>query len=198
MDFVKKIPPAWVAVAVLVVIVIVLLFSQRRSGYTPSAGAPITLMDLQEFSGFTAEQKRMYSDLLTTSDVIIQLKQATESKAVDNIQAVLVNVMRNALMGGSVPPTVPTPPTPPPPRTEPMVPPPVQPQREPPPPTVPPPLPPPPPDVMCRPGTYSPTGSQPCIACPMNTFCPDLGMKAPRNCAPGYKSSIAATSCTKK
>ena len=192
MDFVKKIPPAWVAVAVLVVIVIVLLFSQRRSGYTPSAGAPITLMDLQEFSGFTAEQKRMYSDLLTTSDVIIQLKQATESKAVDNIQAVLVNVMRNALMGGSVPPTVPTPPTPPPPRTEPMVPPPL------PPPPVPPPLPPPPPDVMCRPGTYSSTGSQPCIACPMNTFCPDLGMKAPRNCAPGYKSSIAATSCTKK
>jgi len=186
MDFVKKIPPAWVAVAVLVVIVIVLLFSQRRSGYTPSAGAPITLMDLQEFSGFTAEQKRMYSDLLTTSDVIIQLKQATESKAVDNIQAVLVNVMRNALMGGSVPP-----PTPPPPRTEPMVPPPL------PPPPVPPPLPPPPPDVMCRSGTYSPTGSQPCIACPMNTFCPDLGMKAPRNCAPGYKSSIAATSCTK-
>ena len=192
MDFVKKIPPAWVAVAVLVVIVIVLLFSQRRSGYTPSAGAPITLMDLQEFSGFTAEQKMMYSNLLTTSDVIIQLKQATESKAVDNIQAVLANVMRLALMGGSVPPTVPTPPTPPPPGTEPMVPPPL------PPPPVPPPLPPPPPDVMCRPGTYSPTGSQPCIACPMNTFCPDLGMKAPRNCATGYKSSIAATSCTKK
>jgi hypothetical protein len=56
--------------------------------------------------------------------------------------------------------------------------------------------PPPPPTVMCQPGTYSPTGSQPCIACPMNTFCPDSGMTAPKNCAPGYKSSIASTSCT--
>jgi hypothetical protein len=30
----------------------------------------------------------------------------------------------------------------------------------------------------------------------MNTFCPDSGMTAPNNCAPGYKSSIASTSCT--
>ena len=113
MDFVKKIPPAWFAVGILVVVVIVLLFSQRRSGYTPSAGAPITLMDLQEFSGFTTEQKMMYSNLLTTSDVIIQLKQATESKAVDNIQSVIANVMRKALMGGPVPPPMVPPPPPP-------------------------------------------------------------------------------------
>ena len=136
MDFVKKIPPAWIAVAVLVVVVIVLLFSQRRSGYTPSAGAPITLMDLQEFSGFTPDQKMMYSNLLTTSDVIIQLKQAAESKAVENIQSVLANVMRKTLMGGPVqPPMVPPPPpptmipTPPPPPT--MIP------TPPPPPTMP-------------------------------------------------------------
>lgn len=135
MDFVKKIPPAWVAVAVLVVIVIVLLFRQRRSGYTPSAGAPITLMDLQEFSGFTAKQKMMYSNLLTTSDVIIQLKQAAESKAVDNIQSVLANVMRKALMGGPVPPPM-VPPPPPPPT---MIP------TPPPPPTM---IPPPPPQTM--------------------------------------------------
>jgi hypothetical protein len=172
MDFVKKIPPAWFAVGILVIVVIVMLFSQRRSGYTPTAGAPITLMDLQEFSGFTPEQKMMYSNLITTSDVIIQLKQAAESKAVDNIQSVIANVMRKALMGGSVPPMVPPPP---------------------PPPTVPPPL---PPQVMCRPGTYSSTGSQPCIACPMNTFCPDSGMKAPRDCPPGQYSMVAATLCT--
>ena len=192
MDFVKKIPPAWIAVGILVVIVIVLLFSQRRSGYTPTAGAPITLMDLQEFSGFTTEQKTMYSNLLTTSDVLSQLKQAAESKSVENIQSVLANVMRKALMGVQpVPPPTMIPP--PPPVTKPPPPPP------PTPPTMIPPPPPPPrvtPQDKCKPGTYSPTGSQPCIACPINTFCPDSGMTAPKNCAPGYKSMIAATSCT--
>jgi hypothetical protein len=189
MDFVKKIPPAWIAVAVLIVVVIVLLFSQRRSGYTPTAGAPITLMDLQEFSGFTTEQKTMYSNLLMTSDVISQLKQASDSKSVGNLQSVIMTVMNQSLGGGSMPPPPPT--VPPPPPTVP-----------PPPPTVPPPqptVPPPPtvtPQIKCNPGTYSMTGNQPCIACPVNTFCPNSGMTAPMNCAPGYKSTIAATSCT--
>jgi hypothetical protein len=178
MDFVKKIPPAWAAIAVLIIIVIVLLFSQRRSGYTPTAGAPITLMDLQEFSGFTTEQKTMYSNLLTTSDVLSQLKQAAASNSVGALQSVIMTVMNRAL-GGSAPP-------PPPPVTQPS-----------PPPTMNPPPPPPmTPQSKCNPGTYSPTGSPPCIACPMNTFCPDLGMTDPKNCPPGYKSMIAATSCT--
>ena len=191
MDFVKKIPPAWIAVGILVVVVIVLLFSQRRSGYTPTAGAPITLMDLQEFSGFTTDQKTMYSNLLTTSDVLSQIKQAADSKSIGNLQSVIMTVMNQAL-GGSAPPPPPTmnPPPPPPPTMNPP---------PPPPPTMNPPPPPPPqvtPQAKCNPGTYSPTGSQPCIACPMNTFCPDSGMTAPKNCAPGYKSMIAATSCT--
>jgi hypothetical protein len=108
MDFVKKIPPAWIAVALLIVVVIVLLFSQRRSGYTPTAGAPITLMDLQEFSGFTAEQKSMYTKTLMDSSN--DLSQAVASKSMDALQAVITNIMRQAL--GSSPilaaPTAPT------------------------------------------------------------------------------------------
>lgn len=104
MDFVKKIPPVWAAVAVLVVIVIVLLFRQRRSGYTPTAGTPITLMDLQEFSIFTAEQKRMYSDLLTTSDILSQLKRAADSKSVENLQRAIGDVMNTVLNATESPP----------------------------------------------------------------------------------------------
>lgn len=45
---------------VLILIVVVVLFSQRRSGFTPTAGAPISLMDLQEYSVLTEKQKMDY------------------------------------------------------------------------------------------------------------------------------------------
>jgi len=189
MDFVKKIPPVWAAVAVLVVIVIVLLFRQRRSGYTPTAGTPITLMDLQEFSIFTAEQKKMYSNLLTTSDILSQLKRAADSKSVENLQRAIGSVMNEVLNSTKSPPDVNSPPPPPPPG--------VNSPPPPPPPGVNSPPPPPPPSNPCSAGTYSPmTGKQPCIACPANTFCPETGMTAPMNCPPGYKSQLASTSCT--
>ena len=50
--------------------------------------------------------------------------------------------------------------------------------------------------IQCEPGTYSPTGFQPCIACSMNTYCPDSGMTAPKNCPPDQTSTIASTACT--
>ena len=168
MDFVKKIPPVWIAVAVLVVVVLVLLFQQRRSGYTPTAGTPITLMDLQEFSGFTAEQKTMYSNLLTNSSN--DLSQAAASKSIDALQAAIMNIMRQAL--GSSPilaaPTAPTAPTASGAASQ------------------------------CLAGTYSSTGSQPCTPCPVNTYCPAVGMKTPLTCPPNYTSTPGSMTCMPK
>lgn len=45
---------------VLLLIIVVVLFGQRRSGFTPTAGAPISLMDLQEYSVLTEKQKMDY------------------------------------------------------------------------------------------------------------------------------------------
>jgi hypothetical protein len=95
MDALKKIQPAWFAVAVLVVIVLVLLFGQRRSGFTPTAGAPITMMDLQEFSAFTPEQKTMYIQMITDSSQ--QLSQAAASKSFDAFIAIISNIIRQVM-----------------------------------------------------------------------------------------------------
>ena len=95
MDALKKIQPAWFAVAVLVVIVLALLFRQRRSGFTPSAGAPITMMDLQEFSAFTPEQKTMYIQMITDSSQ--QLSQAAASKSFDAFIAIISNIIRQVM-----------------------------------------------------------------------------------------------------
>jgi len=116
MDFVKKIPPAWFAVTVLVVIVLVLLFRQRRSGYTPTTGAPISLMDLQEFSVFTPEQKTKYMQMMAESST--QLSQAAASGSFDAFQATLSNIMRQVIQMPAPTVMVPPPqmaiPTPPP------------------------------------------------------------------------------------
>ena len=111
MEFVKKIQPVWFVVAVLVVIVLVLLFQQRRSGYTPTAGAPISLMDLQEFSAFTPEQKTMYMQMMAESSA--QLSQATASKSFDTFQSTISNILRQAIQMPTPPPP-PSMPTPPP------------------------------------------------------------------------------------
>lgn len=95
MDVIKKIQPAWFAVAVLVVIVLALLFQQRRSGYTPTAGAPISLMDLQEFSSFTPEQKTMYIQMITESSQ--ELSQAAASKSFDAFISIISNIMRQVM-----------------------------------------------------------------------------------------------------
>ena len=187
----KKIPPVWIAAGVLVVIVLVLLFQQRRSGYTPTAGTPITLMDLQEFSGFTTEQKTAYSNLLTTTDITSQLKNAVDSKSVENLQTVIRGVMMQALMP-------PPPPPPPPPMGRPPT---VPPPPPPPPPSMPPPPPPPPPasqllpSEVCRPGTYSSSGRSPCKACPASTYCPTAETKVPLVCPPNYTSMAGSITC---
>jgi len=124
MDALKKIQPAWFAVAVLVVIVLALLFQQRRSGYTPTAGAPISLMDLQEFSSFTPEQKTMYIQMITDSSQ--QLTQAAASKSFDSFISAISNIMRQVMQPTQVvaAPQIPAPNNMAPPPQMPMAPPP--------------------------------------------------------------------------
>ena len=126
MDALKKIQPAWFAVAVLVVIVLTLLFQQRRSGFTPSAGAPISLMDLQEFSSFTSEQKKNYIQMIAESSQ--QLSQAAASKSFDAFISIISNIIRQVMQPTQV---VAAPQMPPPPQM-PMAPPPQMPMAPPP------------------------------------------------------------------
>ena len=95
MDVLKKISPPWAAVAILIVVVLALLFRQRRSGYTPAAGTPISLMDLQEFSAFTPEQKTKYMQMISESSA--QLMQAASSKSYDAFIATISNILRQVI-----------------------------------------------------------------------------------------------------
>ena len=175
MDALKKIQPAWFAVAVLVVIVLVLLFGQRRSGFTPTAGAPITMMDLQEFIVFSPSQKRNYVDKLMAYQP--RLSNAASTNSITTYKTILDEVMTQAVIGGTMPPPNPMVPMPPP---NPMV-----------------PMPP----TKCPRGQYSQTGNQPgCMPCPMNTYCPMEGMMAPTMCPAGMTSpmsSIDLSMCTR-
>jgi len=122
MDFVKKIPPAWFAVAILFVIVLVMLFRQRRSGYTPATGAPISMMDLQEYSFFLPEQKEMY--LKKMNEYEDRLKNAATTNDFTTYRMTLNEIMTNAFVPLTPPPQPPMPPTPPPQRPMPTPPPP--------------------------------------------------------------------------
>jgi hypothetical protein len=150
---------------VLLLIIVVVVFSQRRSGFTPTAGTPISLMDLQEFSIFTTEQKKMYSNLLTTPEVLSQLTQAAQSKSVETLQTAIRGLMTMALNGGGLPPPDVSQPAPPP----------VTPQ------------------VQCAPGSYSPTGNSPCMPCPAGTYCATRGMITPTMCPPNTYCSTIGT-----
>lgn len=101
MDVIKKIQPAWFAVAVLVVVVIVLMFRQSRSGYTPNAGAPITLMDLQEYSAFSPAQKANYANKLMTYQP--RLMNAALTKSTITYQNLLNEVMNQTVNDGTMP-----------------------------------------------------------------------------------------------
>jgi len=53
--------------AIVLILIVVVVFAQRRSGFTPSQGAPISLMDLEEYSGLSDQQKRNYRTELSTN-----------------------------------------------------------------------------------------------------------------------------------
>ena len=95
MDALKKIPLPWIVVGLLSLIVIIMVFQQRRSGYTPSTGSPISLMDLQEFSVFTRDQKTQY--MLKLASSANELSQAATSKSIDKFQNVLRNIITQVM-----------------------------------------------------------------------------------------------------
>jgi len=76
MDALKKLPIPWIAIALLV---LVLIFMVRRSGYTPTTGAVITLMDLEEFSEFSPEQKANYVNKLMAHKPMLSAAASTNS-----------------------------------------------------------------------------------------------------------------------
>jgi hypothetical protein len=106
----KKYAP-WIGVALLVIIVLVLL-QRFRSKYTPPPGAVITMMDLQEFSAFSPEQKSKYASALEFYNP--RLVAAASSNSVTTYQMLLKEIMTNALMPPPPPPMPPPPPPPPP------------------------------------------------------------------------------------
>ena len=106
---VKKFTP-WVAISIFVIIVIVLFLKQRRSGYTPSVGSPINILDLQEFSGFNVEQKAQYAQALSESTN--DLKNAIVSRSPEDLQLIILSIMRKVMQPPTPTPQMPTTPTP--------------------------------------------------------------------------------------
>jgi outer membrane biosynthesis protein TonB len=121
MDFVKKIPPLWFAVAVAVAVLVVMLFRQRRSDYTPPSGTSITMMDLEEFSAFSPEQKANYVKKL--AEYKDRLTEAASTNSMSRYRMFLDDVMVNSMP--PPPPPVTTKPLPPPLTQQPPPPPPV-------------------------------------------------------------------------
>ena len=101
MDALKKLPLPWIAIALLV---LVLIFMVRRSGYTPPTGAVITMMDLQEFSAFSPEQKAKYVNNLESYQP--RLSNAASTNSIATYQMLLNEVMTNAI---PIMPTMPMP-----------------------------------------------------------------------------------------
>ena len=121
----------WIGLALLIIIVLILL-QRFRSGYTPSAGEPITLMDLQEFSAFTPEQKAKYVNTLKEYDSKLMI--AAQSKSVNNYRMFLDEIMNKTMVAPETPPMPPSTPSPAPPPMPPPAPPPETPPKPLPPP----------------------------------------------------------------
>ena len=219
MDALKKLPIPWIAIALLVLVVIVMMFRQRRSGYTPATGKVITMMDLEEFSAFSPVQKANYVNNLMAH--MSMLSNAASTNSIMDYKMHLDKVMTESMVPSMEQPA-----------PAPM-------QKCPPgmmsPTGVQPgciscpentmcpnegmtnPIPCPPGttstvgSIMCTqlvvvkpkcpPGTYSPTGIEPgCMSCPANTYCPMKGTTTPMKCPQGTTSppgSKTALSCVK-
>ena len=96
MDALKKLPLPWIAIALLVLVVIVMMFRQRRSGYTPPTGNVITMMDLQEFSAFSPERKANY--VIKLADYQPRLSNALSSNSMVNYKKLLDEVMMKSMV----------------------------------------------------------------------------------------------------
>ena len=102
--------------AVVLILIIVVVFAQRRSSFTPSTGAPISLMDLQEYSSLSEKQKMDYKtelsrklselgSLSTAGDFTNYTTQLNNiMSSVFTMQPVITTVAPQAPQGPTVPP----------------------------------------------------------------------------------------------
>jgi hypothetical protein len=201
----KKYAP-WMGVALLVIIVLILL-QRFRSKYTPPTGNVITMMDLQEFSAFSQEQKSNYVSKLEASQDKLRLAASTNSFT--NYRIILDEIMNSIVMppeqmcqpgtysttgrplcmpcpsntycpsaGMTVPTPCPAETTSVAGATSCMQ----MDQTQ----------------TMCQPGTYSTNGRNPCIPCPVDTYCPTAGTISPTPCPTGTTSMDGSVACAKK
>jgi hypothetical protein len=105
MDALKKLPLPWIAIALLV---LVLIFMVRRSGYTPTTGAVITMMDLHEFSAFSPEQKAKYVNNLESYQS--RLSTAASTNSIMEYKMIIDQALTESM---PPPPMTQTPPPPP-------------------------------------------------------------------------------------
>jgi len=118
MDALKKLPLPWIAIALIVLVVIVIMFRQRRSGYTPPTGGIITMMDLEEFSAFSPEQKANYVNKLMVHKPM--LSNAASTNSITEYKMHLDQVMSESMPPPPMPMPTPMPPPPMPATTMPM------------------------------------------------------------------------------
>lgn len=94
--------------AIVLILVGVVFFTQRRSGYTPQPGTPISFIDLQEYSVLSDTQKNMYkmmleSNLTPTGEV----SQAVSQGSADKLQMSFYKILTNVLQQPSAMPAAP-------------------------------------------------------------------------------------------
>lgn len=56
---------------IVLILIVYNIFQQRRSYFTPSQGAPISMMDLEEYAKLTQPQKDMYRSMLSSNATIL-------------------------------------------------------------------------------------------------------------------------------
>ena len=85
----------WVVI-VLAVVLTLLMYRRRVSGFTPPQGQPISMMDLQEFSYLSIEQKNTYNNLLTQNSKSLQ--SAAVGRNFNMYKQTLDKILRDAIL----------------------------------------------------------------------------------------------------
>jgi hypothetical protein len=105
--------------AVVLILIVVVVFAQRRSSFTPSTGAPISLMDLHEYSSLSEKQKMDYKTELSRK--LTELGSLSAAGNFTNYTTQLNDIMSSVFTPQSVITTT-TPQMPPPPPAMPQAP----------------------------------------------------------------------------
>ena len=80
----------------ILAVVLALIVYRKVSGFTPQPGQPISMMDLQEFSYLSVEQKNTYSNLLTQNSKSLQ--SAAQSRNFNMYRQTLDGFLRDAIL----------------------------------------------------------------------------------------------------